>query len=160
MMNTVLECTLDKLVPSNYHPHKTIKATLRSKFPSFPASLSNPGNMWILFLPPWVFLLKKSSQKKMGSAQGWDLTERNVTQSCPTLFDSMDCSLPGSSVHGTFQAIVLEWIAISFSSRSSRPRNWTWVFRIVDRRFTVWAIKSCFFKSSPKIKASITADGD
>lgn len=45
MMNTVLECTLDKLVPSNYHPHKTIKATLRSKFPSFPASLSNPGNM-------------------------------------------------------------------------------------------------------------------
>ena len=39
-----------------------------------------------------------------------------VAQSCPTLCDPMDCSLPGSSVHGIFQAIVLEWIAISFSS--------------------------------------------
>ena len=42
--------------------------------------------------------------------------EREVTQSCPTLCDPMDCSLPGSSVHGIFQAIVLEWIAISFSN--------------------------------------------
>ena len=38
-----------------------------------------------------------------------------VAQSCPTLCDPMDCSLPGSSVHGIFQARVLEWIAISFS---------------------------------------------
>ena len=38
-----------------------------------------------------------------------------VTQSCPTLCDAMDCSLPGSSVHGIFQARVLEWVAISFS---------------------------------------------
>ena len=36
-------------------------------------------------------------------------------QSCPTLSDSMDCSLPGSSVHGIFQARVLEWVAIAFS---------------------------------------------
>ena len=39
-----------------------------------------------------------------------------VAQSCPTLCDPMDCSLPDSSVHGIFQATVLEWIAISFSS--------------------------------------------
>ena len=39
-----------------------------------------------------------------------------VTQSCPTLCDPMDCSLPGSSVHGIFQARVLEWVAISFWS--------------------------------------------
>ena len=39
-----------------------------------------------------------------------------VAQSCPTLYDPMDCSLPGSFVHGIFQAIVLEWIAISFIS--------------------------------------------
>ena len=45
--------------------------------------------------------------------------ETEVTQSCPTLCDPMDCSLPGSSVHGIFQAIVLEWIAISFSRGSS-----------------------------------------
>ena len=38
-----------------------------------------------------------------------------VTQSCPTLCNPMDCSLPGPSVHGTFQARVLEWVAISFS---------------------------------------------
>ena len=38
--------------------------------------------------------------------------ESEVTQSCPTLSDPMDCSLPGSSVHGIFQARVLEWVAI------------------------------------------------
>ena len=40
-----------------------------------------------------------------------------VAQSCPTLSDPMDCSLPGSSVHGIFQARVLEWGAIAFSAR-------------------------------------------
>ena len=54
----------------------------------------------------------------------------------------MDYSLPGSSVHGIFQAIVLEWIAISFSRGSSQPRDQTRVYRIVDRRFTVWATNS------------------
>ena len=44
-------------------------------------------------------------------------------KSCPTLCDPMDCSLPCCSVHGIFQAIVLERIAISFSSRSSQPRE-------------------------------------
>ena len=39
-----------------------------------------------------------------------------VTQLCPTLCDSMDCSLPGSSVHGILQARALEWVAISFSN--------------------------------------------
>ena len=64
-----------------------------------------------------------------------------VAQSCPILCDPMDCSLPGSSVHGIFQARVLEWVAISFSRRSSWPRDWTQVSRIVDRRFTVWATR-------------------
>ena len=41
--------------------------------------------------------------------------ENEVTQSCPTLSDPMDCSSPGSSVHGIFQAKVLEWGAIAFS---------------------------------------------
>ena len=57
----------------------------------------------------------------------------------------MDCSLSGSSIHGVFQARVLEWIAISFSrafSRgSSRPRNRIWVSRIAGRRFTVWGTR-------------------
>ena len=46
-----------------------------------------------------------------------------IAQSCLTLCDPMDSSLPGSSVHGIFQAIVLEWIAISFSRGSSKPRD-------------------------------------
>ena len=48
------------------------------------------------------------------------------------------CGLPGSSVHGIFQARILEWVATSFSRRSSQPRDWTWVSHIVSRRFTVW----------------------
>ena len=68
-------------------------------------------------------------------------SESEVAQSCPTLCDPMDCSLPGSSVHGIFQAIVLEWIAISFSRGSSQPRDWTQISRIVDRCFTIWATR-------------------
>ena len=44
-------------------------------------------------------------------------SESEVAQSCPTLSDPMDCSPPGSSVHGIFQARVLEWGAIAFSTR-------------------------------------------
>ena len=65
--------------------------------------------------------------------------ESEVAQLCLTLCDPIDCSLPGSSVHGIFQTIVLEWIAISFSKGSSQPRARTQVSHIVDRRFTVWA---------------------
>ena len=51
--------------------------------------------------------------------------ESEVLQSCLTLCDPMDCSLPGSSVHGIYQARVLEWIAASFSRGSSVPRDQT-----------------------------------
>ena len=59
----------------------------------------------------WVFIGRKKE------------SESEVAQSCLTLCNPMDCSLPGSSVHGIFQAIVLEWIAISFSRGSSQPRD-------------------------------------
>ena len=64
-----------------------------------------------------------------------------VAQLCPTLYDPMDCSLPGSSVRGIFQARVLEWVAISFSRGSSPPRSWTRVSCSVGRRFTIWATR-------------------
>ena len=48
-------------------------------------------------------------------------SEREVAQSCPTLSNPMDCSLPGSSIHGIFQARVLEWGAIAFSD--DKPRQ-------------------------------------
>ena len=57
----------------------------------------------------------------------------------------MGCSLPGSSVYGIFQAIVLEWIAISFSRGSLQPGDRTGVSHIVDRRFTVWATRGSHF---------------
>ena len=58
-----------------------------------------------------------------------------VTQSCLTLCDPRDCSLPVCSVHGIFQARVLEWVAISFSRGSSQPRDWTLVSHIAGKYF-------------------------
>ncbi|XDC86430.1 hypothetical protein R6Z07F_017603 [Ovis aries] len=60
-----------------------------------------------------------------------------VTQSCPTLCDPVDCSPPGSSLHGILRARILEWVAISFSRGSSRPRDQTRVSRIAGRRFNL-----------------------
>ena len=57
----------------------------------------------------------------------------------------MDCSLPGSSVHGILQARVLEWAAISFSRGSSWPREQTQVSSFADRFFTIWA--TCALRS-------------
>ena len=64
-----------------------------------------------------------------------------VTQSCLTLCNTMDCTLPGSSVHGILQVRILEWVAIPFSRWSSWPREWAWVSHIGGRFFTVWATK-------------------
>ena len=64
-----------------------------------------------------------------------------VAQSCPTLCNPVNCSLPGSSVHRIFQARVLEWVAISFSRGSSQPRDQTRVSRTAGRRFTIWATR-------------------
>ena len=48
-----------------------------------------------------------------------------VAQSCPTPYDPMDCSPPGSSIHGILQARILQWVAIPFSRGSSQSRDWT-----------------------------------
>ena len=64
-----------------------------------------------------------------------------VAQSCPTLWDPTDCSLPGSSVHEIFQVRVLDLVAISFSRGSSWPRDRTRVSSIADRGFTIWATR-------------------
>ena len=58
---------------------------------------------------------------------------RSVVSDC----DPMDCSQPGSSVHGILQARILEWVAIPSSRGSSRPRNRTQVFCIAGRFFAV-----------------------
>ena len=68
-------------------------------------------------------------------------SESEVAQLCPTLCDTMDCSLPGSSLHGMLQARVLVWVAVSFSRGSSQPRDWTWVSHIPGRCFNLWATR-------------------
>ena len=60
----------------------------------------------------------------------------SVSKSCPTLCNPMDCSPPGSSVHGISQAKILEWVAVFFSRGSSRTRAWTCVSYIVGGFFT------------------------
>ena len=60
-----------------------------------------------------------------------------ITRLYPILYDPMDCSPPGSSVHGILQARIPEWVAMSFSRRSSQPRVRTWVSHITGRFFTV-----------------------
>ena len=64
-----------------------------------------------------------------------------VAQSCLTFCNPMDCSSPGSSVHGILQARILQWDATPFSRGSSWVRDWIQVSCIAGRFFTVWAIR-------------------
>ena len=89
------------------------------------------------FFPTWLPIFPQ--QKIEAPTLAW--SESEVARSCPTLCDPMDCSLRGPSVHGIFQARILEWVAISFSRRSSQPGVQTRVSHIVGRRFTVWATR-------------------
>ena len=64
-----------------------------------------------------------------------------VAQSCLTLCNPMDCSVPDSSIHGILQARILKWVTIRFSRGSSQPRDWTQLSLIAGRFFTVWATR-------------------
>ena len=64
-----------------------------------------------------------------------------VTKSCPTLCGPVDCSPPGSSVHGILQARILEWAAISFFRGTSPPRDRTQVSCTAGRFLTNWATR-------------------
>ena len=71
-------------------------------------------------------------------------SESEVTQWCLTLCNPVDCSPPGSSVHGILQARTLERVAISFSRGSSRPRDQTQVSHMGGRRFNLWATREAW----------------
>ena len=70
-----------------------------------------------------------------------------VAQSHPTLCNPMDCSPPGSSVHGILQRRTLAWVAIPFTRGSSRPRDRIWVSCIAGRFFTVWDTREAAYKA-------------
>ena len=85
---------------------------------------------WIIFAPFWnaikhilegvISRLYSVPQMAHLNLHTW-----SIDQSRLTFCDSMDCSLPVSSVHGIFQAIILEWVAICCSRESSQPKDWT-----------------------------------
>ena len=99
----------DPPTPSILHPHYPINKTHIQRYQYLNRRTLNSGKVKVL-----------------------------VAQSCPTLGNCMDCSLPGSSVHGMLLARILQWVAIPFSRRSSQPRDWPWVSCIAGRFFTIW----------------------
>ena len=81
-------------------------------------------------------------------------SEREGTQSCPTPCNPVDCSPPGSSIHGILQARILEWVAISFSRGSSQPSDQIQVSHIAGRRFNLWATREAQVISSLHLNTS------
>ena len=112
-----------------------------------PRSPSQPSRLSQIWAPcaipqlPTSCLISSQPLAKSLCSKEWS----EVAQSCLTLGDLMDCSLPRPSVHGIFKARVLEWVAISFSRGSSWPRDRTWVYCIVGVLFTVWATREVHF---------------
>ena len=90
------------------------------------------------WLPLVSYIQKEYKQSNTDSFELYHESETEVALSCQTLSDPVDCSPPGSSIHGIFQARVLEWVANSFSRGSSQTRDQTWVFRIKPGSDTFW----------------------
>ena len=95
-------------------------------------------------------------------------TDYLVSENCSVVSDSlwlpplppiMDCSLPGSYVHGILQARILEWVAFLFSSGSSLPMEWTLGSHIVGRFFIVWATRECLCPSVCMLESNSPSDG-
>ena len=123
------------------------------KIPQWPVNMKNHWNViktgtttrpleWLKFYSVFFFSLKNcflpiyaACGVLVHCSGGGGL----VAQSCPTLCDPVDCSPPGSSVHGILQARILQWVAISFSRGPSWPRDQTWVSCIAGRYFTIHA---------------------
>ena len=86
----------------------------------------------------WMVIMEMTSLNSSSVVQLWIICFCLVTKSCLTLCDcdSMDCSLPGSSVHGISQARTLEWIVISFFRVSSKPWDGTHLSCFAGRFFT------------------------
>ena len=87
---------------------------------------------------PYQWVISLSSQTREGVQGGKSVLSEVKSLSHVWLCDPVDCSLPGSSVHGILQAIILEGVTISFSRGSSRPRDRTQVSSIGGRHFNLW----------------------
>ena len=92
-------CQVTSVVPNSVRPHRRQPTRL-------PSPWDSPGKNTGVGCRPFPSPMHERK------------SEREVAQSCPTLSSPMDCSLAGSSIHGIFQAKVLEWVAIAFSTIS------------------------------------------
>ena len=102
------------------------------------------ASKWISFLKrQWVLVETDCTCNQLKCCRDYiyQILKVLVVHLCLTLCDPMDCSPPGSYVHGIVQARILEWVDILFSRGSSQPRDWTWVSSIAGRLFTVWATR-------------------
>ena len=103
----------------------------------------NLSNLWIS-ISSVINKFSRANRNNESPLKTWCLvhekwSESEVAQVYLTRWDTMDYSLPRSSIHGIFQARVLEWVTISFSRGSSQPRDQTQVSSTVGRHFTIWA---------------------
>ena len=109
---------------------------------SGPNSVSSAQSRTATF---WVF---STTFLSLSCHNNWQISSREkwktmlVAQPCPTLCDPINCSPPGSSVHGILQVRILECVAMPSSRGSSQPRAWTQVSRTAGGFFTVWAAGS------------------
>ena len=109
--------------------------------------------LWLCCRGSWQD--RRHLQTEVGTRTGkhsWEHLKVLVTQSYPTLCDPMDCSPPGSSVHGLLQARILEWVAIPFSRGSFQPKDRAQVSCIAGGFFTIWVIKEAQRTLGPGIK--------
>ena len=94
--------------------------------------------------PRWILVKKPMGRLTSPTMMWWRWKWNLVAHWCLTLCEYMDCSPPGSPIHGILQARTLEWVAISFSMASSQHRDQTQVSCIAGRFFTVWSTREAW----------------
>ena len=129
---------LQEIVKDRKAWHATFHGVMKSWTPLSNFLNNNSTNMSLSKLQEIVKDRKAWHAAFHGVMKSWTplsnfLNKEIYLIKCPTLCDPMDCSPPGSSVHGILQARILEWVAISFSRGSSQPRDRTWVSCIAGR---------------------------
>ena len=155
---SILQHSAFFMVQSHSHPYMTTgktRALTRWTFLSEVMSLlfNTLSRLVIAFLPrskylliswlqsPSAVTLEPKKIKSVPVPKIIPIEWVKVAQSCPTLCNPMDCSLPGSSVHRILQARILKWVTIPFSRGSSQPRDQTQVSHIAVKFFTIWATR-------------------